>query len=125
MNLRVGLTIGLKPGATTPGNFTGTRQINEAHQGEIAGSWELQLIKKVARTFRTTEKDDLEGELSKKLLELKSQRRPDIRNWKAYVAKFLFNKAANLVRNSRARHRNNERRQSRLVLALEKQYRSE
>ena len=65
--------------------------------------WELDLVRKVARAFRTTERDDLEAELAGKLLKLKSHLPSDIRDWKAYASKFLYNKADNWVRASRAR----------------------
>jgi DNA-directed RNA polymerase specialized sigma24 family protein len=67
--------------------------------------WEFELIAKVAWRFRTTDRDDLKAELARRLLVLKTQTHPNIRSWRAYVAKFLFNKAANWVRDERARQR--------------------
>jgi DNA-directed RNA polymerase specialized sigma24 family protein len=67
--------------------------------------WELMLAKKVARAFRTNEREDLEAELAKKLLELKSGRLPRIHNWPAYLATFLYHRAANWIRDARARER--------------------
>ena len=67
--------------------------------------WELEMIKKVAQAFRTDDRADLEAELARKLLMLKENRPSHIRNWKAYLAKFLYNKAANWVRDRRARER--------------------
>ncbi len=70
-------------------------------------SWELDLIRTVASKFRTTERKDLEGELARKLLVLKGQSRLHVRNWRAYVWRFLCNKATNWVRDSRAREGKN------------------
>jgi hypothetical protein len=67
--------------------------------------WEFQLIAQVARRFRTTDRDDLEAGLARKLLVLKTQSLSNIRHWRAYVAKFLYNKAANWVRDERSRQR--------------------
>lgn len=64
--------------------------------------WELELVKKVAQRFRTMERDDLESDLAGRLLDLKTHLPSGIRTWKAYLAKFLYNKAANWVRNRRA-----------------------
>ena len=69
--------------------------------------WELELVGKVASAFRTSEPEELEAELSKKLLELKPRLPGGIHNWRAYLAKFLYNKAANLVRDWRAREKRN------------------
>lgn len=67
-------------------------------------AWELTLIDEVASRFRTTERDDLEAELARKLLVLKSRFMvAQARDWNAYVTKFLCNKAANWVRDWRAR----------------------
>lgn len=68
-------------------------------------SWELELISKVARRFSTTEREELEAELARRLLHLKRHLPRGIRDWKAYLAKFLFNKSANWVRDQRAREK--------------------
>jgi RNA polymerase sigma factor (sigma-70 family) len=65
-------------------------------------SWELELVRKVARAFRTTEKEDLQAELAGKLLTLKNRSPSGIRDWKAYATKFLYNKADNWIRRWRA-----------------------
>jgi DNA-directed RNA polymerase specialized sigma24 family protein len=65
--------------------------------------WELDLIRKIASRFRTTERDELEAELAKKLADLKSRPLSGVRHWQAYLAKFLFNKASNWIRDSRVR----------------------
>jgi DNA-directed RNA polymerase specialized sigma24 family protein len=72
-------------------------------RSQAIARWELELISKIAKRFRTSEGDDLKAELARKLLVLKNTPSSHIRNWHAYVAKFLFNKAANWVRDERAR----------------------
>jgi DNA-directed RNA polymerase specialized sigma24 family protein len=67
----------------------------------IITRWEFALVKKVTSRFRTRDPDELEFDLCCLLLELKTKPRENIRNWKAYVAKFLHNKASNWVRNQR------------------------
>lgn len=64
--------------------------------------WELEMIKKVAQAFRTDERADLEAELARRLLMLKENRPSNIRSWKAYLAKFLYNKGANWIRDQRS-----------------------
>jgi hypothetical protein len=59
-------------------------------------------VKRVAEAFRTTERDELEAELARRLLELKKSAPADIRNWESCTAKFLYNKAANWIRDYRA-----------------------
>ncbi len=71
-------------------------------------TWELDLIRKVAGAFRTHEREELEGELARKLLDLKSRPLVDIRDWQAYLAKFLYNKSANWIRDARAREKRAE-----------------
>lgn len=66
-------------------------------------AWELDLVRKVAQAFRDCEHDELAAELASRLLELKSNPPIGIRNWRAYLAKFLYNKASNIVRNWRLR----------------------
>lgn len=65
--------------------------------------WELGLIKKVAQAFRTEDREELIAHLAWKLVRLKARPPLNIQNWKAYLAKFLYNKAANWVRDDRAR----------------------
>jgi phage replication O-like protein O len=63
-------------------------------------AWELTLIAKVAATFRTSDREDLKAELARKVLAIKAK--PLIvSNWKAYLSKLLYNKAANWVRDER------------------------
>jgi DNA-directed RNA polymerase specialized sigma24 family protein len=67
--------------------------------------WELDLLRKVSAAFRTHDREELEAELARRLLVLKTGNLRGIRDWKAYVAKFLYNKAANWIRDTRARDR--------------------
>ena len=68
-------------------------------------AWEQDLIKSVAASFGTVEREDLESELAWRLLVLKRQRPSGIRNWRAYIYRFLRNKALNWLRKSRPRER--------------------
>jgi hypothetical protein len=67
--------------------------------------WELELVGKIAKAFRTTEREELEAELARKLCELKSKKLCGIQHWRGYVAKFLYNKASNIVRSWRLREK--------------------
>jgi DNA-directed RNA polymerase specialized sigma24 family protein len=58
------------------------------------------MIAKVAQAFRT-DSEELEAELASKLCELKSRKLYGIRDWKRYLAKFLYNKASDFVRRRR------------------------
>ena len=64
---------------------------------------ELALIAKVARAFRTTERDELQAELAGRLLDLKAKRPAGIRDWNAYLTKFLYNKANTWIDKERRR----------------------
>lgn len=66
---------------------------------------EFELIAKVVRAFRTPERDELQAELAKRLLDLKHRAPAGIRDWNAYLAKFLYNKASNWVKSARIRER--------------------
>jgi DNA-directed RNA polymerase specialized sigma24 family protein len=63
----------------------------------------MALLRAVAGRFRTTERDELEAELARRLLALKRTRPTGIRSWDRYLAKFLFNKASNWIRDQRLR----------------------
>jgi hypothetical protein len=54
----------------------------------------MALLRAVAGRFRTTERDELEAELARRLLALKRSQPLGIRSWERYIAKFLFNKAS-------------------------------
>ncbi len=60
--------------------------------------WELALVRAVARTIRTTERDDLESVLAVHLLGLKARFATTARDWRAFAARALRNKAANWIR---------------------------
>ncbi len=64
--------------------------------------WELELIRDVAKSFRTPDLKDLEAGLAKGLWELKSQKLSRVRNWKPYLARSLFNRAWSVVQKWRA-----------------------
>lgn len=64
-------------------------------------AWELEMIAKVASAFRTSDREELEAELARKLCELKSRAPSGIRDWKRYLAKFLYNKASNIIQSWR------------------------
>lgn len=60
--------------------------------------WEIEVARSVARSFKTfPEHEDLEAELLKRLLELKSTRRHGVRDWRGFLAKSLYNAANNVV----------------------------
>ena len=59
---------------------------------------ELKLLKKVARQFRTQDREYLETELLRRLAELKSKPKRHVRQWKNYLWTALWNHAANFVR---------------------------
>lgn len=66
-------------------------------------AWELEMIAKVASAFRTAQKEDLKAELARRLCQLKARKPAGIRDWKRYLAKFLYNKASNIIRSWRMR----------------------
>lgn len=69
-------------------------------------SWEIEVAKSVARSFRTfTEIEDLEAELFKRLLELKARKRSGVRDWRSFLARSLYNAATDLIRRWNYRHR--------------------
>lgn len=65
----------------------------------------MALVRAIAGRFRTSERDELEAELARRLLALKSSKPKGVRSWEHYVAKFLFNKASNWVRDQRLREK--------------------
>ncbi|MBI4370393.1 MAG: sigma-70 family RNA polymerase sigma factor [Elusimicrobia bacterium] len=70
-------------------------------------SWEIELAQSVARSFRTfLEREDLEGELFKKLADLKSREHPHALNWRSFLAKSLYNAARDYIRLWKIRQRN-------------------
>ena len=65
--------------------------------------WESALVKEAARRIRTTERDQLESELSLHVVLLKRRQLRGIRNWAAFLRKALHNKARNWIRDHQAR----------------------
>lgn len=69
-------------------------------------SWEIEVARSVARSFKTfTEHEDLEAELFKRLLELKAGKSLGIRDWRGFLARSLYNAATDLIRRWNYRHR--------------------
>jgi DNA-directed RNA polymerase specialized sigma24 family protein len=60
-------------------------------------------VKITAQRIRTTERDDLESELARRLLQLKRYPPSRVRNWDAFVAMVLRHKAANWIRDRQTR----------------------
>jgi RNA polymerase sigma factor (sigma-70 family) len=63
----------------------------------------LDLIKKQAAQIRTVDRDDLEGELARRLILEVRRSRSNIRNWRAYVKGLLRKKSSNWIRDWRSR----------------------
>ncbi len=63
-----------------------------SEEAELIQSWELALLAKVVLAFRTDNRDDLAGDLAKRLAELKRRMPPGVRDWRAYLAKFFTTK---------------------------------
>lgn len=71
--------------------------------------WELDLARKVASAFRTSERPELEAVLTALLLELKVRRPAGVRRWKSYLAKALYNRASRWMRKSRTHEQRTQR----------------
>ena len=67
--------------------------------------WELELAEKVAKAFDIEDPEELTAELCRKIADLKNHPPSNVKDWKKYLAKFLYNKASNWVRDSRLRSR--------------------
>jgi DNA-directed RNA polymerase specialized sigma24 family protein len=65
--------------------------------------WELELIQRATYGFDTKERDELAAELMQSALALKKSAPVGVGNWKAYFAKAVYNRAANVVRGWRRR----------------------
>lgn len=72
---------------------------HDAHQKSVRiEPWEIEVAKSVARSFRSfPEYEDLEAELLKRLLELKVAKPAQVRDWRGFLARSLYNAATNLV----------------------------
>jgi len=64
--------------------------------------WGREHLKKVAARFPQRYREELEAELGATLIELKYRPPPGIRNWKAYLATCLSNRATTLINKWRA-----------------------
>ena len=64
--------------------------------------WEAAIVKQVVRAYRT-DQEELEAELLKRLMELKSKHQSKAKDWKSFLARSLYNAANNFVRGQRLR----------------------
>jgi DNA-directed RNA polymerase specialized sigma24 family protein len=64
--------------------------------------WERKLAFAIARKFELQESEELQAELTRTILDLKTRPPPALRNWKAYLAKALHNRADTWTRRRRA-----------------------
>jgi len=64
----------------------------------LVEAWETEIVKQVAHAFRT-DHEELEAELLSRLLELKIKHQARARNWRAFLARSLYNAAKNFLRN--------------------------
>ena len=67
-------------------------------------AWEIDLVKQVAHAYRS-DREELEAELLKRLLQLKVKHKARARDWKAFLARSLYNVANNFVRDRDLRER--------------------
>jgi RNA polymerase sigma factor (sigma-70 family) len=75
------------------------------HSRGNAEQWELDLVRKVAATFRTNDPAGLESDLMLRLFQLKHSPPARIVDWKKLLYTALRNKARNWVRDERLRER--------------------
>ena len=67
-------------------------------------AWEIDLVKQVAHAYRA-DQEELEAELFRRLTELKVKHKARARDWKAYLARSLYNAANRFVRDQNIRDR--------------------
>jgi DNA-directed RNA polymerase specialized sigma24 family protein len=67
-------------------------------------AWEINLVKQVAHAYRA-DQEELEAELFRRLTELKVKHKARARDWKAYLARSLYNAANTFVRDQKIRDR--------------------
>lgn len=61
--------------------------------------WEIEVAKNIARSIHNIpDRDDLEGELLKRLLELKTKSKEKARDWRGLLIRSLQNAATDMVR---------------------------
>lgn len=80
----------------------------DTHQQPICiEQWEIEVAKSVAGSFKSfPEHEDIQAELYKHLVEIKSKKHLGIRNWKSFLAKSLYNAAYDFIRKWHVRHKN-------------------
>jgi DNA-directed RNA polymerase specialized sigma24 family protein len=66
-------------------------------------AWEIDLVNQVAHAYRT-DREELVAELFRRLAKLKVKHKAKAWNWKAYLARSLYNAAKNFVRDQNLRH---------------------
>jgi DNA-directed RNA polymerase specialized sigma24 family protein len=64
--------------------------------------WEMEVVKQVAHAYRT-DHEELEAELVARLVDLKIKHRARARDWRAFLARSLYNAAKNFVRDKNLR----------------------
>jgi DNA-directed RNA polymerase specialized sigma24 family protein len=64
--------------------------------------WEIEVVQQVVHAYRT-DHEELEAELLRRLVELKIKHQARVRDWRAFLARSLYNAANNFVRNRRLR----------------------
>lgn len=67
-------------------------------------AWEINLVKQVAHAYRS-DSEELEAELFRRLAGLKVKHKARARDWKAFLARSLYNAAKNFVRDQDLRER--------------------
>jgi DNA-directed RNA polymerase specialized sigma24 family protein len=67
-------------------------------------AWEINLVKQVVHAYRA-DQEELEAELFRRLSEMKVKHKARARDWKAYLARSLYNAANTFVRDQNIRHR--------------------
>ncbi|MBI4676121.1 MAG: hypothetical protein HY748_00895 [Elusimicrobia bacterium] len=69
--------------------------------------WEIEVARSVARSFRGfSEHDDLEAELFRRLIEIKSRGRPPaVASWRDFLARSLYNAGIDHIRRWESRHK--------------------
>lgn len=65
-------------------------------------AWEIDVVKQVVHAYRT-DSEELEAELFRTLVELKIKHQRRARDWKAFLARSLYNAAKNFVRDKNLR----------------------
>jgi DNA-directed RNA polymerase specialized sigma24 family protein len=73
------------------------------HKGRLhVEIWEMEVVKQVAHVYRT-DYEELEAELFRRLVKLKIKHQARARDWRAFLARSLYNAAKNFVRDRAVR----------------------